>query len=87
MAKSPPRTTARVTHGGCSFQRGATAAHSIRGSAEGEEVVKVRGGEAFDGVGGAVVDFHLATVFENHAAGKDNGTAKAVGFVWLFGYD
>ena len=53
--------------------------------ADGEEVVDVRGGEALHRVGCAVVDFHLALIFQNHAAGKDDGTAKTDCLIRLFG--
>ena len=52
-----------------------------------EEVVDGGGGEAFDGVGGAVVDFDGAVGFGDHAAGEDGAAAEALEFVGFGGLD
>ena len=54
---------------------------------EGEEVVDGGGGEAFDGIGGAVVDFDGAVGFGDHAAGEDGAASEALELVGFGGLD
>jgi len=56
------------------------AALSLQRSAQGEEIVEVGGGEAFDRIGRAIVDLHFARILEDHAAGEDNAAPESIEF-------